>query len=369
MDKRILRAFDFPLLGVTLALVAMGLISVFSATRAGDLELLGNPYYHLLKQGLAVLIGLIALFLVVNVDYEVLEDFSRPIYIFNALILGVVLVAGKVSNSAQSWLGIGPTGSFQPSEIAKILVVITLAKFLSDKEGGGFREFLGACLAVGLPVMLVLAQPDMGTALVFMAILYGVMFVAGINLRYILGSIILAAALSPLAFFFVLKPYQQARFLAFVNPYSDPVKTGYNVIQSMIAIGSGRFFGKGLFSGTQTQLNFVPEHHTDFIFSVIGEEFGFLGGIFVLAAYFYIIWRGVQIMQEARDNFGRLIAAGVVSMLAFHIFINVGMNLGIMPVTGIPLPFLSFGGSAMIADLIGVGLLLSVHYRRQKIVF
>lgn len=370
LDRRLIRSFDFPLLGVTLVLLLVGLLVVYSATQARDLELYGDRLYHLVRQALAAGIGLLAMLAVVNVDYGLFERLSRPLYLFNLALLTLVLVAGKTVSHSQSWLHLGALGSFQPSELAKILVILTLAKQLQGGEDRpGFIQFLLALVHVGIPMFLILLQPDLGTAMVFVGILFGMLFVYGIPNRYLIGPILLVVILSPFLYYFVLEDYQRARLMVLINPYSDPVKSGYNVIQSMIAIGSGRLFGKGLFSGTQTQLNFVPEHHTDFVFSVVGEEFGFLGGLFLLGAYFFILWRGLQIIEEARDEYGQLVAAGVVSMLLFHVLINVGMTLGIMPVTGIPLPLISYGGSSLIANLVGIGLLLNIYLRRQKIVF
>ncbi|MDI3280434.1 MAG: rod shape-determining protein RodA [Bacillota bacterium] len=370
LDRRLVKSFDFPLLGVTLALLLLGLLVVYSATQARDLELYGDRFYHLLRQALAAGIGLLALAAVVNVDYGLFERLARPLYLCNLALLVLVLVVGKTVSHSQSWLHLGALGSFQPSELAKILVILTLAKQLQEGEDRpNFTQFLLALVHVGIPMILILLQPDLGTAMVFVGILFGMLFVYGIPNRYLLGAILLAVVLSPFLYFFVLADYQRARLMVLINPYSDPVKSGYNVIQSMIAIGSGRLFGKGLFSGTQTQLNFVPEHHTDFIFSVVGEEFGFLGGLFLLGAYFFILWRGLQIIELARDEYGQLVAAGVVSMLLFHVLINVGMTLGIMPVTGIPLPLISYGGSSLIANLVGIGLLLNIYLRRQKIIF
>jgi rod shape determining protein RodA len=216
---------------------------------------------------------------------------------------------------------------------------------------------------------LILLQPDLGTAMVFVGILFGMLWVAGANPKH-LGAIVLAGLILAVPLFlWVLKPYQQARLMTLFNPYADPTGNGYNVIQSMIAIGSGRFLGKGLFGGTQTQLNFVPEHHTDFIFSVIGEELGFAGGALVLFLFLILLWRIMTVAATSKDKYGALIATGVTAMIGFHVLENVGMTMGVMPVTGIPLPFISYGGSSLMANMIAIGLVLNVGMRRQKIMF
>lgn len=370
IDKRLVKNLDLPLLGVVLGITAFGILAVYSATHASMVENGGNPYYFATKQAVGAVVGLVAMAFVINFDYRGLDKFTPYIYVGNLILLGVTLVMGKVVSGAQSWLALGPLSSFQPSEIAKIAIVITLAKHLEAKRDlQKLKGLASPFVHVGVPMALILLQPDLGTAMVFVGILFGMLLIAGARPRHLLGIILLFAALSPLVYFFVLKDYQQARIMTFFNPYADSRGSGYNVIQAMIAVGSGRFFGKGLFSGTQTQLNFVPEHHTDFIFSVVGEELGFVGSILLLSGYFFIIWRGIRTVSHAREDFGTLLATGIISMMLFHILINIGMNVGIMPVTGIPLPFMSFGSSSLVTNLIGIGFLLNIYMRRQKILF
>ncbi len=370
IDHRLTRNADWPLLAAVLVLVGVGVLSVYSATRGWLLDSGLDQHYYLTRQIMWVAFGLIGLAVALYFDYHLLEEISLVFYVVAVGLLLLVLVVGKTVSSAQSWLAIGPLESLQPSELAKLAVIIRLATMLQrEDEPNTWKGLLTPVIYAGIPLGLVLLQPDLGTAMVFAGILLGMLLLAGAPLRFIGAMIGLVAAVSPVVYVFFLKDYQKARFLAFINPYNDPLKSGFNVIQAMIAVGSGQFFGKGLFSGTQTQLNFVPEHHTDFIFSVIGEEFGFLGSVFVLGAYFVVMWRGVRIMSKARERFGALLAGGVLSLLVFHLLINVGMNLGIMPVTGIPLPFLSYGGSSLITTLTAVGLLLNVGMRRQKILF
>ncbi|MDI6870531.1 MAG: rod shape-determining protein RodA [Bacillota bacterium] len=369
LDRRLAKNLDHGLLLSVMGLLLLGLVAVFSATHAKQAEVNGNPYTFLLRQSLAAGLGLFAGFLMLNFDYRYLEKLARPLYFANLGLLGLVLAVGHTAGGAQSWIRFGGF-SFEPAELSKVAIILSLAKHLEKREDIHRWSGVGsAFLHVGLPIALILKQPDLGTALVFVGILFAMLYVGGAQPRHLLTILLIGAVLTVPVYFWVLEPYQKARIMMLVNPYADPTGNGYNVIQSMIAVGSGRLFGKGLFGGTQTQLNFVPEHHTDFIFSVIGEEFGFLGGALVLFLYYYVFRRGLVAVAEAKDRFGSLLAAGVVAMLFSHVLINVGMNLGVMPVTGIPLPFLSYGGSALIANLMGIGLLANVYMRRQKILF
>lgn len=221
---------------------------------------------------------------------------------------------------------------------------------------------------VGVPFLLVMKQPDLGTSLVFMAIFFGMIFVCGVNLRLLGGIFGVGLACMPILWHF-LKDYQKMRIMVFMDPNVDPLGSGYHIIQSKIAIGSGMLFGKGLFGGTQSQLNFLPENHTDFIFAVVGEELGFIGAAFLLLLYLVVLWRGIKIARDASDMFGRLLAVGITSMLAFHVLVNVGMTTGIMPVTGIPLPFMSYGVSSLTTNILSIAILLNIHMRKQKLLF
>ncbi|MBE3575420.1 MAG: rod shape-determining protein RodA [Firmicutes bacterium] len=369
IEKRLLRNLDYPLLATVLGLLAVGLLAVYSATQPARL---GGPGFNalVLRQVVGAATGLLAMAVMIVVDYRVWEKWTTPLYIFSLLLLVAVLVLGREVNGSKSWLYLGPLGSFQPSELVKVLVVVGLAGMLAEKRDLSTpRSLVLPVLFVAVPMMLILLEKDLGTALVFVGVLLAMLLVAGAPIRYLLWAIGAGVAASPLVFFFVLQPYQRARLLVLFNPQAYQLQAGYNVVQAMIAIGSGRLFGKGLFSGSQTQLNFVPEHHTDFIFSVIGEEFGFLGAAAVLAGYFYLIWKGIQIAGEARDRFGALLVVGLESILLVHIVVNVGMNLGVVPVTGIPLPFISYGSSALVSNLMAAGLILNVGMRRQKILF
>jgi rod shape determining protein RodA len=249
-------------------------------------------------------------------------------------------------------------------------MIISLAHLLEKRQGrlDNFKDLIPIFIFVGVPFLLVLKQPDLGTSLVFLAILFGMLFIAGIRVKHLAAIVAGGIAFMPI-FWHFLKDYQKMRLTVFLDPNVDPLGSGYHIIQSKIAIGSGMLFGKGLFAGTQSQLNFLPENHTDFIFAVIGEELGFVGSVVVLTLYFILIYRGIKIAGEARDNFGMLLATGITSMLAFHVLVNVGMTAGIMPVTGIPLPLMSYGVSSLSTNLVSIGILLNIYMRRQKILF
>ncbi len=355
----------------------MGLLILSSAT----LNVNTDQWFFVKKQILWIIIGLFSLFVVLLFDYGVLLRYTRYIYAFNIILLLAVLLVGSTAKGAQLWLSLGPLGG-QPSELAKVMVIITFAAFLTKRQDRmeRLRDLLPAFLHIGIPVFLILLQPDLGTSLVFFAIMFGMLYVAGARsslLLKLLGAgllLIIAALVGHVKFGLPLplEDYQIRRLIVFIDPYMDGRGgrgAGWHVIQSLVAIGSGGFWGKGLFNGTQVQGNFLPEHHTDFIFSVVGEELGFLGASLLLGLYFVLLYRVLQIAFKSRDQFGTLIAVGVASMWGFHILQNVGMSIGIMPITGIPLPFLSYGGSSMLANLISVGLLLNISLRREKILF
>jgi rod shape determining protein RodA len=249
-------------------------------------------------------------------------------------------------------------------------MIISLATMLEERVGklNNIHDLLPVAAYVGVPFLLVLKQPDLGTSLVFMAIFFGMVFICGINLRLLGGIFATGIAMMPLLWHF-LKDYQKMRIMVFMDPNVDPLGSGYHIIQSKIAIGSGMLFGKGLFEGTQSQLDFLPENHTDFIFAVVGEELGFIGVVVLLLLYLVVLWRGVQIAQDASDMFGRLLAVGITSMLAFHVLVNVGMTLGIMPVTGIPLPLMSYGVSSLTTNIMAIAILLNIQLRKKKLEF
>lgn len=353
---------DWVLVGAAFAMAVIGVVMVYSATKGSD----GEPTtFFLQRQGMFVAIGMVVMGAVAAFDYRHLKDWAVPLSGGALLLLfGVVTPLGSESNGAQAWYQLAGF-QLQPSEFAKIVLIIGLAAFLSFERSTLDSRRLGIALGgAGVPMALIMLQPDLGTVLVFGAITVGMVLVAGARPRHfailllgaILGTVIILNS-------GILAEYQTDRLTSFVDAGGN-TDTAYNQTQAQNAVGAGGLTGAGLFNGTQTSLDFVPEQHTDFIFTVIGEELGFVGSVGVLLLLGLIIWRVWRTAQTSRDDFGSLVCAGVMAMLMFQIFQNVGMALGIMPVTGIPLPLTSYGGSSIITVFVSLGLVLSVHFRR-----
>jgi len=362
---RLTENLDFTLLFAVVFLCFYGLLVLYSSTRlAATGE--SDPYFFVKRQSLWALVGFLFLIIIIFLDYHNLERYSKVIYFGAIVLLVMVIISGRSTYGARRWLAIGPF-DFQPSEFAKIALIAFLADYLSRNKLklDNFFQYLLPFAYTGLLIFLVFMQPDLGTSLVYLAILIIMLFVAGVKIKYLVFTFLAALSSIPVLWIF-LKDYQKNRLILFLNPNLDPLGGGYNVIQSRIAIGSGGFLGNGIFSGLQSQLNFLPAQHTDFIFSVVGEELGFVGTIFLLGLYAIILWRGIKIALEARDLLGSLLAAGAVSFLFFHIVVNIGMAMGMLPATGLPLPFLSYGGSFMISNLIVIGILLNVELHKVK---
>lgn len=360
------RSLDLPLVLATLALTAFGNLVVFSAS-SPDLERAGvNPRALLDKQLLASLLGLIGMLAIVVIGSRRLKPFAPIAYGAGVLGLLVVLTPlGATAKGAQRWVNLGGF-QLQPSELAKLGLILALAVMLSTTRGyPRGADVARAIGVVGLPAAFIFIQPDLGTLLVLMAIGFAMLMVAGTSGRMIAG-LVLAGVVAVVGVFTLdlLEDYQKARITAFLDNTADPLGANYNLSQARIAVGSGGWLGKGLFSGTQTNLDFVPEVHTDFIFTAVGEQLGFIGALGLLAVFALYLWRGIRIAMTASDLFGSLLAAGVIAMMAFQIFINIGMTIGISPITGIPLPFISYGGTAMVTTYLATGLLLSVQLRR-----
>lgn len=357
------RDFDLWLFIATLLLMFTGFAMVYSATKGvGGLERL------YVQQMIYGAIGLGIMFVLAVVDYSLLEHFSWPFYIIALTLLVAVLFKGKSLYGAQRWLELGPI-TFQPSEPAKILITIALAAYFSrlGEKVKLFRYILLSMAMVAIPASLVYLQPDLGTAIVLVVIWLALAWQGGVKLSH-LGILGLVGLLLSPPIWFSLKDYMRKRILIFLNPNLDP-GANYNLQQALIGLGSGGLFGKGFARGSQSQLQFLRVRHTDFIFSVIGEELGFAGAVLVLSLLFVVIWRFFLIASRAKDKFGALIATGVGAMLLFQVMVNVGMNLGLMPVTGIPLPFISSGGSALLTFLAAEGLVQSISMRRKKLDF
>ncbi|MCL6610522.1 MAG: rod shape-determining protein RodA [Peptococcaceae bacterium] len=458
MYRRVIKNLDYPLLGTTALLLLFSLITIGSATLEFTdssieqiqgmnffLRLLHMDYYFVVRQVAWIFLGLIVAAVLIYIDYEDLAKYSRHLYLINLAMLTAVIFLGTSALGAQRWIYIGPF-SFQPSEFSKLIIIITFADFLAKRQGrlNSLRELIPCFVYVGIPVLLILKQPDLGTSLVFIAMMFGMLFAAGARPAILAGIIALGLVMSFSVYEihgylhnsdvrmmekiaqvskaaggndislinngelrreiekkgyslnagdlneyldllkkehqrvrsrheafhkFTLQEYQMTRLTIFMNPESDLLGAGYHVWQSRIAIGSGGLTGKGLLKGTQSHYTFLPIRHTDFIFSVVGEEFGFVGVTALLFLFYILLYRGVRIVVMARDTYGMLLAAGIVSMFAFHIIVNIGMTAGVMPVTGIPLALFSYGGSNMIMNLAALGLLLNVYVRRQKLIF
>ncbi len=361
------RHLDWPLVGAALAITGLGCLMVFSATRTSMAEAGLDPYTYLKRQAVFLVMGLVVMAVVVVVDYRSYRDFAAAAYLASLLLLVLVLTPlGTEVNSAQSWFSLG-SFQLQPAELAKLTTIIVLAATCSTGRSPLTRQrFVVSAAAAGLPAALVLLQPDMGSMLVLVAVLLGVMVVAGARARH-LGALVAVGALGVVAMFHFdqVDDYQRDRFIDFAS--SDEAArgtSGFQGEQAETAIGAGGLFGAGLYQGTQTKLGFVPEQQTDFIFTVVGEELGFAGSATLVVLYGVVIWRIWRTALLAKDSFGTLLCAGVLAMLLFQVFENMGMSMGIMPITGLPLPLLSYGGSSMLTTCAALGLVLNVHMRR-----
>jgi rod shape determining protein RodA len=360
---------DWLLLLAALLLTAVGFVMIGGATigprQAAGLE----PGHYVQRQMLTFSIGLVSAIGIVLIDYRAFRAWSIIIYALALLLLMGVFVLGTEVNGSERWFVIGPL-QFQPSEFAKVAIILVLAAHFQEyrEEALGLRALVEALAIASLPMLMILAQPDLGTFIVFVAILFGILLLAGVHLRYlvalVIGGVVASAAALQLG---IVKDYQVQRLTAFLDPEgTDALGAGYNVAQAKIAVGSGQIFGQGLGGGSQTTSGFVPESQTDFIFTVVGEQTGFVGSVLVLLLFAVLLWRATRIAATSRDMFGTLIAAGAISVFALQMFINVGMAIGIMPVTGLPLPFVSYGGTSLVTSWVLIGLLQNVHMRRHS---
>jgi rod shape determining protein RodA len=369
MAPRIVRV-DPLLLLATLGLIAAGAYFVHRAT-INDVS--GDPNYFMYRQLAYAGVGLVLMFLLSRFDYSRLREWKWGVYAFLIASILLVYALGFSARGSRRAIEFG-FFNFQASELGKLLLCVALAAFTVDRlRRLGDRESTSRILLLALvPAMLVVAQPDLGSGLVYLAIVIAVLFVAGAKWTHFAAAAALAATalvlvllVAPALGVEVLKPYQQDRLTAFLNPSDDPADEGYQINQSLTAIGAGGKTGRGDQS-TQTELNFLPEHHTDFIFSVVGEEFGFVGAALVLSLFALLIWRALRILTMSKNFYGALVAAGITAMLMFQVFVNVGMTIGIMPITGIPLPLISYGGSSVLTTLMAIGLLQSIHAQARE---
>ncbi|MEU8346139.1 rod shape-determining protein RodA [Spirillospora sp. NPDC048832] len=366
-----LRRLDWPLFLVVLALSLVGALLVRSATFHLLTEQGKDPESFVKRHILNLIIGFVLGGVVTVLDYRLLRAYVPILYGVACVgLLAVLTPLGSTINGSHSWIVLGGGFQVQPSEFAKVGLVVLLAMILGEPRDGeigpGRRDVLLALVLAGVPGVLIMLQPDLGTTLVFIAVVLGMLAISGAQKRWLFGLVGGGVAAAAAVYFFgLLEDYQIARFTAFLNPEADPRGAGYNAQQARIAIGSGGAFGKGLFQGEQTGGHFVPEQQTDFIFTVAGEELGFVGAAIIVVLLGVVLWRGLRIATQAADLFGTLVATGVVCWLGFQTFENVGMTIGIMPITGLPLPFVSYGGSATFANMIAFGLLQAVHVRRR----
>jgi rod shape determining protein RodA len=366
-----LRRLDWILLLAVVALVALSALLVWSAT-VHRVDLTGgDSTAYLRKQLVNIAIGLVLLLGVVSLDHRWVRIVAPLVYVLSVAGLVLVLTMGSTINGSRSWLRLGGL-SIQPSELAKLAVVIGMALVLAERSSARWQRRVGTVdvllmlVIAGIPAVLILLQPDLGTMLVLAATVFGVLAVSGARRRWLAAVLLSAGGVAVVGLAGgVLKAYQVDRFLAFVNPDLDPRGAGYNVEQARIAIGNGGLLGQGLFHGSQTRAGFVPEQQTDFVFTVAGEELGLVGAGLLIALLGLVIWRALVIARRADDVFGRVAAAGIACWFGFQAFQNIGMCLGIMPVTGVPLPFVSYGGSSLFAGMLAVGLLQNIHVRSQ----
>lgn len=360
-DRRLLTHFDWVLLISVLLVALIGIVNLYSATSSWSTQ--GTPVY--LKQLSWLGVGIGIALMVCLFDYRHLEYLGFPLYTLNVLLLLAVLVIGKTIMGATRWIDLG-FFNLQPSEVMKIVIIITLARYFTDNvpfRGFNLKGLLVPFLLLGVPVLLIVKQPDLGTAMLVLFIGGTMALFAGIR-RGTLGLLGLVGALASWGGWFLLHDYQRERIRTFLDPERDPLGSGYHIIQSKIAVGSGGFLGKGFMAGTQSQLSFLPERHTDFAFSVFAEEWGFSGCLILLLLYLLIILWGIYIARRSADRFGMFLALGVVAMLFWHIVVNLGMVIGLLPVVGVPLPLFSYGGTSMVTTMIGIGLLLNISMRR-----
>ena len=364
----LLARLDWILLGGVAAVVAYGLWAISGITRH---DVAGDPDYFVVRQSIFVAAGSVGLVLALLVDPALYRRFKFPIFAATTGLMVLVILAAGVTRGSRRWIDVG-FFQFQPSEFGKLLFVLSLAAFVADRGRriGEWRTVAAAAALGAVPIALVYAQPDFGTALVYGAALAAVLFIGGARWLHLVAlalvTVVTAVALlwgMPKLGVEVVKPYQVERLMAFKNPQRDPDGTTYNVNQSITAVGAGGLQGRGIDGATQTRLEYLPEHETDFAFAALAEQRGFVGAAILLCLYLLILWRGIRIVSLARDSFCAIVAGGIVFALLFQIFVNVGMTMGIAPITGIPLPFVSVGGSSMISNLLAMGVLLSIHAR------
>lgn len=360
-DRRIFQNFDWTLMGLVLSICAIGILNIYSAGYAAS----ERPFPFYLRQIQWIALGLIIMMVTFLIDYRLIIKGAYVIYGISVALLALVYIYGYTMRGSQRWLTLGGF-VFQPSELMKLTIIIALARYFDDHKSNEpykLKELFVPFLIVIAPFLLILKQPDLGTALIIMILFASIIFFVGVNWKSFLIALAGGLVFIPIGWLF-LKDYQKERLITFFNPENDPLGAGYHIIQSMIAVGSGGFFGKGFLNGSQTQLKFLPEQQTDFVFSVFAEEWGFIGGMVLIIMFVSLILWGLKIALHARNLLGTIIAFGITALISWEVFINIGMVLGILPVVGIPLPFLSYGGSAMVSLMAAMGLLMNINVRK-----
>ena len=356
------RDFDWVLMIFVLIICALGIVEIYSATR--------NTKYDdanlQVKQVYWIIAGMILMFLVSLVNYQTLLEQVHWMYGLSIISLLAVMIFGRRYLGAKRWIAMPGGWHLQPSEWVKLVLILTMAKYFAEYHDRElpFRELLKAGAIVAIPMLMVLKQPDLGTALTYLPIAVMALFLGGMKMKHVLVMVLVAGVLMPVVWHFGLKPYQKDRLTSFVEPEADAKGAGYQVIQSLVAVGSGGLWGKGIAKGTQTQGQFLPVTHTDFIFAAWSEEHGFVGAAAVLLLYFMVLMRLIHNAQTAPDRAGTFVVMGVVAVLTFHVLVNVGMVVGFMPVTGIPLPLMSYGGSSILFMFLALGIVMNVRMRR-----
>ena len=367
IDRRLVENFDWWILLAAVALSVIGVITIYSATRpVFDME--QQSFY--VRQFYWIGLSLASFFIFISIDYRWFIKFAYFIFGFGVVLLIIVLVAGRTGMGAQRWLNLGFV-SFQPSEFFKLFFILAVSRYLAHKDQASSIDFVElfkmSAVFLLVPAILILKQPDLGTALMVFFIFSAMIITAGIRKKIILVTLLLAIISVPLAGKYMwggLKDYQKNRIIAFIDPQADPHGIGYHITQSKVSIGSGGMLGKGYMEGTQGPYRFLPENHTDFIFSIYAEEWGFLGSLMLFMLYLFIIWRGFDTAKMARDREGCFLSLGVTFMFSFYFFVNVGMTLGMLPVVGVPLPLMSYGGTALLSNFLALSIIENVRMRR-----
>jgi rod shape determining protein RodA len=356
------KKLDWVMVASVLLLCLIGLLSIYSTSFARD-----KSFFY--KQAIFIIAGFFLMFVFTVLDYRIFRNHPTlliALYILTILLLAAVLFLGIKIRGALSWFKFGPL-NFEPVELAKLVMILILAQYFSLRhiELYRIRHIVASGIYMLIPFLLVFFQPDLGSAMVLVFLWLGIMIIAGIKLRQLIALFLIGAIIFGLAWLVLLKPYQKERFISFINPYLDPRGSGYHRIQSVIAIGAGKFWGRGLGQGSQSQLRFLPEQHTDFIFASIAEEWGFIGVGLIFVLYFLLFWRVIKTALRAVNNFARLFCVGACIVFLFQVFVNIGMNLAILPIAGISLPFLSYGGSNLIISFITLGIIQSIAVREK----